>query len=79
MKTRRALHGIGGSIKETILSIHKTKIIRLDLWWTWWNLWLPTLLQEKISRLAADRGIPASQLAKEWLWEKLQPLLSSTP
>jgi hypothetical protein len=46
---------------------------------TRWNLWLPTLLQEEISRIAADRGIPASQLVKEWLWEKLHPLLSSTP
>jgi hypothetical protein len=46
---------------------------------TRWNLWLPTLLQEEISRIAVDRGIPASQLVKEWLWEKLHPLLSSTP
>jgi DNA-binding transcriptional MocR family regulator len=46
---------------------------------TRWNLWLPTLLQEEISRIAVDRGLPASQLVKEWLWEKLHPLLSSTP
>jgi DNA-binding transcriptional MocR family regulator len=46
---------------------------------TRWNLWLPTLLQDEISRIAADRGIPASQLVKEWLWEKLQPHVSSTP
>jgi hypothetical protein len=46
---------------------------------TRWNLWLPTILQEEISRIATERGIPPSQLVKEWLWEKLQPLLSSTP
>jgi hypothetical protein len=46
---------------------------------TRWNLWLPTLLQEEISRIATERGISASQLVKEWLWEKLQPHRSSTP
>jgi hypothetical protein len=46
---------------------------------TRWNLWLPTLLQEEISRIAAERDISASQLVKEWLWEKLQAHRSSTP
>ena len=46
---------------------------------TRWNLWLPTLLQEEIGRIATERGISASQLVKEWLWEKLQAHRSSTP
>jgi hypothetical protein len=43
---------------------------------TRWNLWLPALFQEEITRLAAERGISPSQLVKEWLWEKLQPHVS---
>jgi hypothetical protein len=46
---------------------------------TRWNLWLPTFLQEEISRIATERGISPSQLVKEWLWEKLQIHRSSTP
>jgi hypothetical protein len=46
---------------------------------TRWNLWLPTFLQEEISRIATERGISPSQLVKEWLWEKLQAHRSSTP
>jgi hypothetical protein len=46
---------------------------------TRWTLWLPTFLQEEISRIATERGISPSQLVKEWLWEKLQIHRSSTP
>ena len=46
---------------------------------TRWNLWLPTFLQEEISRIATEREISPTQLVKEWLWEKLQAHRSSTP
>jgi hypothetical protein len=38
---------------------------------TRWNLWLPTILQEEINRMATERGIPPSQLVKELLWQAL--------
>jgi hypothetical protein len=44
-----------------------------------WNLWILDAIRDEIAMLAAERGLPPSQLVQELLWKVLSDRRSSTP
>jgi hypothetical protein len=44
-----------------------------------WNLWILDAMRDELAALAAERGIPPSQLVQELLWQALSDRRSGDP